>query len=173
LISEEASADLEEITDYFLNVSVEAGDRFVNPNNFKSPSDRLNRIEHDILGNSSETIAMSSFSILLESNPNGNFQVTILGLPDCHAHGITREDALTNAKQALTDRLSTAELVSIAIPTVSTAQQMAGRFIDDPHWDEFQAAIGDYRQTLDAELAEEYRQMDKAEQPLNLGQSAA
>ena len=29
LISEEASADLEEITDYFLNVSVEAGDRFV------------------------------------------------------------------------------------------------------------------------------------------------
>jgi hypothetical protein len=29
LISEEASADLEEITDYFLNVSVEAGDSFV------------------------------------------------------------------------------------------------------------------------------------------------
>ncbi len=29
LISEEASADLEEITDYFLSVSVEAGDRFV------------------------------------------------------------------------------------------------------------------------------------------------
>ena len=29
LISEEASADLEDITDYFLNVSVESGDRFV------------------------------------------------------------------------------------------------------------------------------------------------
>lgn len=29
LISEEASADLEEITDYFLSASVEAGDRFV------------------------------------------------------------------------------------------------------------------------------------------------
>ena len=29
LISEEASVDLEDITDYFLGVSVEAGDRFV------------------------------------------------------------------------------------------------------------------------------------------------
>ena len=116
---------------------------------------------------------MSSFSILLESNPNGNFQATVLGLPDCHVHGITREDALTNAKQALTDRLSTAELVSIEIPTFSTAQQMAGRFIDDPHWNEFQAAIDDYRQILDTELIEEYRQMDEAEQSLNLGQSDA
>lgn len=116
---------------------------------------------------------MSSFSILLESNPNGNFQATILGLPDCHAHGLTREDALTNAKQALTDRLSTAELVSIEIPTVSAAHRIAGRFINDPDWDEFQTAIGHYRQTLDAELAEEYRQMDEAEQLLNLGQSAA
>jgi predicted RNase H-like HicB family nuclease len=112
---------------------------------------------------------MSSFSILLESNHNGNYQATVLGLPDCHAHGITREDALTNAKQALTHRLSTAELISVEIPTISTAQQLAGRFIDDPQWDEFQAAIGDYRQSLDAELEEEYRQMDEAEQHLNLG----
>jgi toxin ParE1/3/4 len=29
LISEEANRDLDEITDYFLNVSVDAGDRFV------------------------------------------------------------------------------------------------------------------------------------------------
>ena len=116
---------------------------------------------------------MSSFSILLESNHNGNFQATVLGLPDCYAHGITREDAITNAKQALTDRLSTAELISVEIPSFSTAQQIAGRFIDDDQWDKFQSAIVDYRQSLDAELAEEYRQMDKAEQSLNLGQSAA
>jgi predicted RNase H-like HicB family nuclease len=107
---------------------------------------------------------MSSFSILLESNHNGNFQATVLGLPDCHAHGITREDAITNAKQAITDRLSTAELISVEIPSVSAAQRIAGHFIDDSQWDEFQAAIVDYRQSLDAELAEEYRQMDKAEQ---------
>jgi predicted RNase H-like HicB family nuclease len=106
---------------------------------------------------------MSSFSILLESNHNGNFQATVLGLPDCHAHGLTREDAITNAKQALTVRLSSAELISVEVPSFSTAQQIAGRFIDDSQWDEFQAAIVDYRQSLDAELAEEYRKMDQAD----------
>jgi predicted RNase H-like HicB family nuclease len=114
---------------------------------------------------------MSSFSILLESNHNGNFQATVLGLPDCHAHGSTREDAITKAKQALTDRLSTAELISVEIPNHSTAQKIAGCFIDDPQWDEFQAAIVDYRQSLDSELAEEYRQMDEADRSLKSGQS--
>jgi predicted RNase H-like HicB family nuclease len=116
---------------------------------------------------------MSSFSILIESNHDGDFRATVLGLPECHAQGATRDDALSNAKAVLTDRLATAELVSIELPPQSAARKMAGNFKDDPQWDEFQAAIVTDRQTLDAELAEEYRQMDKVAQQEHPGQSAA
>jgi hypothetical protein len=60
--------------------------------------------------------------------------------------------------------LATAEIVAIDFQPPSVAQEMAGNFKDDPEWDEFQGAIAAYRQELDAELAEEYRQMDEAEQ---------
>jgi predicted RNase H-like HicB family nuclease len=104
---------------------------------------------------------MSSFSILVESNHDGDFRATVLGLPECHAQGATRDAALTNAKAVLTDRLATAELVSIELPPQSAARKMAGNFKVDPQWDEFQAAIVTDRQTLDVELAEEYRQLDQ------------
>jgi predicted RNase H-like HicB family nuclease len=110
---------------------------------------------------------MGSFSILLESNQDGDFRATVLGLPECHAQGATREVALANAKKLLAERLSTAEIVAIDLQPQSTAQRMAGNFKDDPAWDEFQGAIAVYRQELDAELAEEYRQMDEAEQQIN------
>lgn len=100
---------------------------------------------------------MSSFSILLESNQDGDFRATVLGLPDCQAEGATREAALGNAKKRLAERLATAEIVAIDFQVPSTAQRMAGNFKDDSEWDEFQAAIAAYRQELDAELAEEYR----------------
>jgi predicted RNase H-like HicB family nuclease len=124
-------------------------------------------------GGSSAVKTMSSFSILVESNQTGDFRATVLGLPECHAQGATRDAALTNAKAVLTDRLATAELVSIELPPQSDARRVAGNFKDDPQWDEFQAAIVADRQLLDAELAEEYRQLDEAAQQANSGQSAA
>jgi predicted RNase H-like HicB family nuclease len=118
---------------------------------------------------------MSSFSILLENNQGEDFRATVLGLPECYGQGATREAALANAKQLLAERLSAAEIVAIDLPPKLTAQQMAGNFKDDPSWDEFQAAIAEYRQELDAELEAEYRQMDEAErqQRMSSGQSAA
>jgi predicted RNase H-like HicB family nuclease len=56
---------------------------------------------------------MSPFSVLLESNHQGEFRATVLGLPECQAQGATRDAALANAKQLLAERLSTAELVVI------------------------------------------------------------
>jgi predicted RNase H-like HicB family nuclease len=116
---------------------------------------------------------MSSFSILVESNHDGDFRATVLGLPECQAQGTTRDAALTNAKAALTERLTTAELVLIDLSPPSSARRIAGNFKDDPQWDAFQAAIVADRQVLDAELAEEYRQMDQAERPTNSGPAAA
>ncbi|UBF23716.1 type II toxin-antitoxin system HicB family antitoxin [Kovacikia minuta CCNUW1] len=43
---------------------------------------------------------MKTISILLEREPGG-FRASVLGLPDCQAQGVTREDALTNVENAL------------------------------------------------------------------------
>jgi predicted RNase H-like HicB family nuclease len=114
---------------------------------------------------------MSPFSILLESNHQGDFRATVLGLPECQAQGATRDAALANAKQLLAERLSTAELVVIDPP--STAQRMAGNFKHDPEWEDFQATIATYRAELDAELAQQYRQLDQVDPFQNSGHSAA
>jgi predicted RNase H-like HicB family nuclease len=117
---------------------------------------------------------MVSFSILLESNHEGDFRATVLSLPECQAQGATRDAALENAKQLLAERLSTAEIIAVDLQSKSApqsaAQRMAGNFQNDPTWDDFQASIATYRQELDAELAAEYRQMNEAEQR---GNSAA
>jgi predicted RNase H-like HicB family nuclease len=114
-----------------------------------------NKIWVRYTGRSSAVKTMSSFSILVESNHEGDFRATVLGLPECYAQGATRDAALTNAKAVLTERLATAELVSIDLSPPSSARRIAGNFKDDPQWDEFQAAIAADRQLLDAELAKE------------------
>jgi predicted RNase H-like HicB family nuclease len=98
---------------------------------------------------------MSSVSILLENQQNGAVLATVLGLPNCHAEGATREAALANVQRLLAKRLARAELVSIDFPTENSELPMAGIFEHDPQWDEFQAAIADYRHELDAELLKE------------------
>jgi hypothetical protein len=57
--------------------------------------------------------------------------------------------------------------VTIDLSTPSAARRVAGNFKDDPQWGDFQAAIVTNRQVLDVELAEEYRQMEQAEQQVN------
>jgi predicted RNase H-like HicB family nuclease len=101
---------------------------------------------------------MDTLSILLERESNG-FRASVLGLPDCQAIGHTREEALANIQSALNDRLQSAEIITI--PHHSSA--LTGLFKDDPQWDEFQAAIVQYRQTTDAELAAEYDRMNDAD----------
>ena len=84
-----------------------------------------------------------------------------MGLPDCQAQGVTREDALSNVQKALSARLESAEVVTIPLES-SSLPKLARLFKDDPQWEEFQAAIASYGQEVDAELEAEYLQSDQA-----------
>jgi uncharacterized protein (DUF433 family) len=104
-------------------------------------------------------------------------RVPIQNLLDYLKAGDSIDDFLegfpTVSREQVIAFLEAAEAAIVAIDSQSAAQQMAGNFKDDPEWDDFQATIATYREELDAELAEEYRQMDEAELFGNSGHSGA
>jgi predicted RNase H-like HicB family nuclease len=85
---------------------------------------------------------------------NGNGYRVTTGLPlGLSAEGATREEALQRLRQALQVRLSAG--AEIAPLEVSTAEHplapYAGMFKDNPLFDAWQQAIGEYRQQVDEE----------------------
>ncbi len=79
--------------------------------------------------------------------PNDGYVAIALGWPDCVGEGETREDAVVQVRAAIADRLARGEILSIHIEEADTTtspdpwERMAGRFADDPHWDEFQEEL--------------------------------
>lgn len=97
---------------------------------------------------------MNTISVLIEKQADDRFAATVWGLPDCHALGATREDALTAVQALLAHRLQQAEVVTVQLPSASTEHplvRLAGKFKDDPYFDEMLASIAAYRQELDSE----------------------
>jgi len=76
-------------------------------------------------------------------------------MSDCVGEGQTREEAIAKAKAALVDRLARGEIVTIDVESndkVSASSlwdEQAGRFHDDPTFDEFIAEIQSERRDLD------------------------
>ncbi len=98
---------------------------------------------------------MNTVPIVIEKQTGDRFTATIWGLPDCHASGDTREEALDAVQDLLADRLQQAEVVICQIPNSQAEHplvKLAGKFKDDPYFDEMLASIATYRQDLDAEL---------------------
>jgi UDP-N-acetylmuramyl pentapeptide synthase len=81
----------------------------------------------------------------------------VLGILDCVGEGQTREEAIARAKAALVDRLARGEIVTIEVESKDTVaayniwHEQAGRFDDDPTFDEFVAEIQSERRDLDSE----------------------
>lgn len=115
---------------------------------------------------SSQTV-IPNLHILLEHNSQSNAIIaTVLELPNCHAEAPTREQALEELKKQVVARLETAEILSLELQS-SPAQQpenpwmkFAGAFKDDPHFDEFQQSIQDYRLEVDAQTYEFYPKLN-------------
>jgi predicted RNase H-like HicB family nuclease len=98
-----------------------------------------------------------NYSILIETPKTGGYLATALGLPNCRAKGATRDIALQNIRQLLTDRLSHSEIVTVKINAVQTAHpwmRFAGMFQDDPNFSEMLDDIQAYRQEIDREVME-------------------
>lgn len=79
------------------------------------------------------------------------FKATVLGHPAVGGNGPTRETAICQAEAALRRAVASGEIVSIAVavPEPSPWLRDAGIWKDDPQWDEYQAALEDYRREVD------------------------
>jgi hypothetical protein len=110
------------------------------------------------------TTATHTFDVLIKPEPKGKVSATVLGLPEYRAEGSDRPSALAALQQLLTETLSQAEIVSIdvAVPQPENPWlKMAGRFKDDPHFDEMLADIEAYRRERDAETELSFRESDQ------------
>jgi predicted RNase H-like HicB family nuclease len=80
----------------------------------------------------------------------------LLGWTECVTEGSTREEALQNLEQRLTEELAEAELTQLEIPLSPPENpwlKVAGSFKDDAQWDEYQAELAaerqqDYEETM-------------------------
>lgn len=92
-------------------------------------------------------------SILLQEKPPNGFTATVLGWPDLQITASTRDEALQNIRQAVKDRLSKSELITVDIDHESGDPwvKFAGMWADDPYFDEFLAEIAAYRRERDAD----------------------
>jgi hypothetical protein len=97
-----------------------------------------------------------AFDVLIKLEPEGKVSATVLGLPEYRATGSDRTSALAALQQLLAENLSQAEIVSIdvAVPQPENPWlKMAGRYKDDPHFDEMLANIEAYRREQLVSLA--------------------
>jgi predicted RNase H-like HicB family nuclease len=102
-----------------------------------------------------------TYDILLELQPDGTHQASVLGWAACHAVGDTEEHAIDALRQVLNDRLTHSKILQLEIsqPSVEPIVESdnpwikyAGVFKDDPMFDDMLESIAEYRQELDAEL---------------------
>ena len=68
-----------------------------------------------ILLKPSDKLTDFSLTAVIEQETEGKYQAIVLGLPECHADGNTRDEAIANLSQLVTNRLEKAELISLEI----------------------------------------------------------
>jgi hypothetical protein len=83
------------------------------------------------------------------------FEATVLGLADCKGSASTREAALELAQQSAEAWLAECEIVAIEVSPghlrrKHAVEEYIGIFKDDPFWDDFIAAMAEYRREVDA-----------------------
>jgi hypothetical protein len=77
----------------------------------------------------------STYKILLEQTADGQSSATVLGFTDCHVIALTPQAAISQVRTRLTERLATAQIVSVEISTSEPQNpwvEFAGIFKDDP-----------------------------------------
>jgi hypothetical protein len=113
---------------------------------------------------SSSNASTHVFDVLLQPETEGKVSATVLGLPEYRVVGSDRTSALAALQQLLAKNLSQAEIVSldVAVPQPENPWlKMAGRFKDDPHFDEMLADIEDYRRQRDREMEHSLDEADE------------
>lgn len=115
------------------------------------------------LSTTPKTSPKLNYDVLIENQADGSVSATVLGLSDCQATGATKEEALKNLTQLLTQRLANAEIVSLEIEPPKKEHpwmKFAGMFKDDPQFDEMMEYIEQERREDYERMEEYYRQLD-------------
>jgi hypothetical protein len=95
-----------------------------------------------------------TYDILIEAQPDGTHQASVLGWADCRAVAATAAEAVSQVKELLSDRMTQGQIVRVKIevpPTEHPWLKFAGIFKDDPMFDEVLEHIEQYRRALDPE----------------------
>ncbi len=144
----------------------------------------------DLLKNTANDSSKLNYSVLVEAKEDG-YEATVWGLPDCQVFAQTREEALNNLHELVKNRLKNVEIivpreealnnlhelvknrlknVEIIVQEIEAPKtehpwmKFAGKYKDDPQFDDMLAAIEAYRRELDAEMEEYYRKLDAEEE---------
>ena len=101
-------------------------------------------------------MSTTQYQVIVRSGSPDLFLASVLGMDDCVGEGRTREEAIAKAKAALVDRLARGEIVTIDVEDESMLAanvwtEEAGRFRDDPTFDEFVTETQSERHNLDSE----------------------
>ncbi len=95
-----------------------------------------------------------TYNVLVRNNPNGRYEATILGWPDCTVEGSSRQDVVQRARELLTDLLAEWELIQVEIEAPSPKSpllQFAGMWAEDETFEEFVDAMESYRCRVNAD----------------------
>lgn len=97
-----------------------------------------------------------SYPILLRSKPNNGYVATALTLSNIEVEAPTREQALTQIRQVISDTLAQGEIVDLEIsgakPIIASSyDEIFGMFKDDPTFPEFVDEVEKYRKRRNEE----------------------
>lgn len=123
-------------------------------------------METTLLNEAEKKSPQLTYSVIVEREKEGRYKATVWGLADCQAIEDTREAALKSINEVLIARLEKAEIVSLEIKLPKLEHpwmKFAGKYKDDPYFDEMLEDIKALRQERDAELEAYYRQIDTQE----------
>ncbi len=87
------------------------------------------------------------YQIFVEQQSHNGFIATALGWPDCVVTAPTKEEAVVQVRAVVAERLTRGEIFHVQLdePMTDVAndpwERMAGRFADDPNWDEYEEEL--------------------------------
>ncbi|MBE9238370.1 hypothetical protein IQ227_20680 [Anabaena aphanizomenioides LEGE 00250] len=95
----------------------------------------------------------STYDLLIENQTDGTVKATLLSLPECQGVGNTETEAIEALDKILQVRLGNAKIVTLEIAAPKTENpwmKIAGKYKDDPQFDQMLEYIEEYRRELDA-----------------------
>ena len=107
----------------------------------------------------------STAHVIIKNESDRTVSAALLGWPECKAFGETRSQALQNLHDLVNAQLAEAEIVSVKLTNSRSNNpwvRLAGKYENDPQYDEVLAHIEEYRRELDAETEAYYSQIDAA-----------